>query len=149
MTINPISKKLGIKPGMRALIVGAPQGYLKLIAPLPEGVAVSDEIAGMHEFVQLFAVRKAEITRAAPLLLKSAAPGALVWITYPKKTSGVESDLSREGVWDAMSATGWRPVTQIAIDEVWSGLRFRPAADVKKKVGHSVKAGPLNLPNSG
>ena len=149
MTINPISKKLGIKPGMRALIVGAPQGYLKLIAPLPEGVAVSDEIAGMHEFVQFFAVRKCEITKSAPLLLKHAARGALVWITYPKKTSGVESDLSREEVWDAMSATGWRPVTQIAIDEVWSGLRFRPAEDVKKKVGHSVKAGPLNPPNSG
>jgi hypothetical protein len=68
------------------------------------------------------------------LLLKHAALCALVWITYPKKTWGVESDLSREEVWDAMSATGWRPVTQIAIDEVWSGLRFRPAADVKKNV---------------
>ena len=95
MTINPISKKLGLKPGMRALIVHAPEGYLKLIAPLPEGVTVSEAIAGTHEFVQFFAVRKAEITKAALSLLKHAAPGGLVWITYPKKTSGVASDLSR------------------------------------------------------
>jgi len=128
-----ISKKLGIKPGMSALIVGAPPGYLDLIEPLPEGVVVSTAIAGTHQFVQLFAKRKAEIVKSSPVLLKHAGAGALVWITYPKKTSGVESDLSREEVWDAMSATGWRPVTQIAIDDVWSSLRFRPVKDVKKR----------------
>src|SRR5262252_7967928 len=51
-------------------------------------------------------------------LLQSAAPGALVWITYPKKTSGVDSDLCREAVWVAMEGTGWGPVSQVAIDEV-------------------------------
>ena len=56
-----------------------------------------------------------------------------MWITYPKKTSGVESDLSREEVWDAMAATGWRPVAQVAIDEVWSALRFRPIEDMHKR----------------
>ena len=133
MTVNPISKKLGLKPGMRALIVGAPEGYLKWIAPLPEGVTVSDSIAGTHDFVQFFAVRRAESIKAAPSLLKHTAPGGLVWITYPKKTSGVASDLSREEVWEAMIPTGWRPVTQIAIDKVWSGLRFRPVEDVKSR----------------
>ncbi|MEO8125736.1 MAG: hypothetical protein ABJF23_08845 [Bryobacteraceae bacterium] len=128
-----ISKKLGIKPGMRALIVGSPPGYLDRIAPLPEGVVVSSKVRGTHDFVQLFAVRKADILKSGPVLLTHAAAGGLVWITYPKKTSGVASDLSREEVWDAMSGTGWRPVTQIAIDEVWSALRFRPVEDVKTK----------------
>lgn len=104
--------------------------------------------------MQFFAVCKVEITRSAPLLLKYAARGALVWITYPKKTSGVESDLRREEVWDAMSATGWRPVTQIAIDEVWPGLRFRPAEDEsnplrpQKKGGKPVKTDALYPPNT-
>ena len=75
----------------------------------------------------------AKASPAVPKLLKSAAPGALVWITYPKKTSGVESDLSREEVWAAMEGTGWRPVSQIAIDEVWSALRFRPIEVVRKR----------------
>jgi len=90
-------------------------------------------LAGTHDFVQFFATWKSEITKSANKLLRSAAPGAVVWITYPKKTSGVESDLSREEVWAAMESTGWRPVSQIAIDDVWSALRFRPTQDVKPR----------------
>jgi hypothetical protein len=131
MTINPIAKKLGMKPGMCALVVGAPPGYLKLLAPLPEGVVVSDVINSTHKFVQFFATRASEIKKSAPRLLKHAAAGALVWIAYPKKTSGVASDLSRESVCEAMSGTGWHAVAIVAIDEVWSALRFRPATEVK------------------
>jgi len=133
MQPNHTVKKLGLKPGMRALVATAPSGYLKSLAPLPEGVAVSEAIGGSHDFVQLFAVKKSEIEKSAKRLLQSAAPGALVWITYPKKTSGVESDLSREAVWAAMEGTEWRPVSQIAIDDVWSALRFRPIKDVKSR----------------
>jgi predicted SnoaL-like aldol condensation-catalyzing enzyme len=133
MTGNPIARKLRIKAGMRALIVAAPPGYLKLLAPLPDGVVVSEVIRGTHQFVQFFATRKSEIKKSARRLLKHAARGALVWITYPKKTSGVESDLSREAVWDAMGGVGWRAVAAVAIDEVWSALRFRPAKDVKPR----------------
>ena len=128
-----ITKKLGVKPGMTALVVSAPPGYLKQLAPLPEGVQVTETMGGTHPFVQFFAKNKADISKAAPRLLKHAAPGALLWITYPKKTSGMESDLSREEVWAAMKPVGWRPVSLIAIDEVWSAMRFRPAADVRKK----------------
>jgi hypothetical protein len=131
MSISPIAKKLGMKPGMSALVVGAPPGYLKLLAPLPEGVSVSDVISGTPQFVQLFATRASEIKKSAPRLLKHASPGALVWVAYPKKTSGMDSDLSRESVWEAMSGTGWRPVSIVAIDDTWSALRFRPTADVK------------------
>jgi predicted SnoaL-like aldol condensation-catalyzing enzyme len=131
--MNPVVKKLGLKPGMRALLVAAPSGYLKSLAPLPQGVVLSKAVVGTYEFVQFFATKKSEIEKSARKLLQSATPGALVWITYPKKTSGVESDLSREAVWAGMEGTGWRPVSQIAIDEVWSALRFRPAEDVRKR----------------
>jgi len=124
-------KKPGLKPGMQALVVAAPAGYLKSLAPLPDRVEVSETLADKHDFVQFFATKRSEIEKTAKKLLKSSAPNALVWITYPKKTSGVDSDLSREEVWAAMEGTGWRPVTQIAIDEVWSALRFRPSEDVK------------------
>ncbi len=133
MATNAIAKKLGLKPGMSALIVAAPKDYRAKLDPLPDGVNLTDKMGGVHPFVQLFATRKAEIQKSTAKLLKAAAPGALVWITYPKKTSGVESDLSREEVWSAMEATGWRPVSQIAIDDVWSALRFRPVEDVKSR----------------
>jgi hypothetical protein len=130
MNVNAIAKKLGMKASMRALLIAAPTGYLEMLAPLPEDVVVSDVMKGTHQFVQFFATRKSEIKKSVPMLLKHAAPGALFWITYPKKTSGVESDPSREMVWDAMSGTGWRAVSQIAIDKVWSALRFRPEEEV-------------------
>lgn len=102
-------KKLGLKPGMRALVLGTPSGYMNSLAPLPDRVEVSQSLGNAHEFVQLFTTKKSEITKPAKKLLPSAAPGALVWITYPKKTSGLKSDLSREQVWAAMEGTspGW------------------------------------------
>jgi predicted SnoaL-like aldol condensation-catalyzing enzyme len=130
--MTPTVKKLGLKPGMRALVLGAPSGYMDSLA-LPDRVEVSQTVGSANEFVQFFATKKSEITKSAKKLLQSAAPGALVWITYPKKTSGVDSDLSREAVWAAMEGTGWRPVSQIAIDDVWSALRFRPTQDVKSR----------------
>jgi predicted SnoaL-like aldol condensation-catalyzing enzyme len=129
--MTSIVKKLGLKPGMRALVLGAPSGYLESLAPLPGGVVVSKTVGGNHGFVQFFASKKAEIEKSKKKLLESADPGALVWISCPKKSSRVESDLSREVVWAAMEETGWRPVSQIAIDEVWSALRFRPIQDMK------------------
>jgi predicted SnoaL-like aldol condensation-catalyzing enzyme len=131
--MNPTAKKLGLKPGMRALVLAAPSGYMDSLAPLPDGVVVSTTVGGEQEFVQFFATKRAEIEKSKKRVLQSAAPGALVWITYPKKTSGVDSDLSREKAWAAMDGTGWRPVSQIAIDEVWSALRFRPTEDVKSR----------------
>jgi hypothetical protein len=133
MTANPISRKLGIKPQMRALVIAAPPFYLKLLTPLPEGAIVSSTAKGSYPFILLFATSLAEVRRSIPNLLKHAARGALLWIAYPKKTSGMESDLSRDVVAEAMKPTGWRPVSIVAIDEVWSALRFRPSGDVKTK----------------
>ena len=64
--MSAIAKKLGLKPGMSAMIVQAPKGYLDLIQPLPDGVEVSETKDGTHPFVQFFTLRKAELTKAAP-----------------------------------------------------------------------------------
>ncbi|PYT92665.1 MAG: hypothetical protein DMG36_13680 [Acidobacteria bacterium] len=88
--------------------------------------------------MQIFATRLAELRAFAKKLPKHAAPNALLWISYPKKTSKTGSDLSRDVIREAMNSTGWRAVSIAAIDEVWSALRFRPAAHV----GSRSKRGP-------
>ena len=128
-----IAKKLGLKPGMRALVIGSPAGYRHLVEPLPAGVVISEAMSGTHEFVQLFATRQRELRKRAAGFVKHAAPRGLVWIAYPKKTSGMESDLDRESVRKVMSECGWRAVTIVAIDDVWAALRFRPVGDVKPR----------------
>jgi hypothetical protein len=113
--MNPISKKLGLKPGMRVLVGGAPSGYLKSLAPLPEGVVISEALGGTREFVQFFVTKRAVIEKSAKKVLKSACPGGPVWITYLKKTSGAETDLSREVVWAAMQQ--WFNLSDPAVEE--------------------------------
>jgi hypothetical protein len=131
---NAIARKLGLNPGMRALVIAPPPGYLKLLAPLRDGLNVSSRAAGMYPFVQVFATRLSEISRSARRFSKHAAPNALVWISYPKKTSKVAGNLSRDVIREAMSAAGWRSVSIVAIDEVWSALRFRPAGQIGSRL---------------
>ena len=131
---NAIARKLGMNPGMRALVIAPPPGYLKLLAPLPDGLNFSSRGAGTYPFVQVFATRLSEISRFARRLSKHAAPNALVWISYPKKTSKVAGNLSRDLIREAMSAAGWRSVSIVAIDEVWSALRFRPAGQIGSRL---------------
>ena len=106
--------------------------------PSPVKVAVhvhSAAIAdGMYPFVQVFATRLAEISTFAKKLPKHAAPNASVWISYPKKTSKVEGDLSRDLIRRAMIGRGWRAVSIVAIDQVWSALRFRPIGQVGSRL---------------
>lgn len=133
MTLNPIVKKLGLKPEMRALVMAAPDGYVSRLSPLPQGVEIATKPAHTYEFIQLFATRMAEIEKAVPGLLQRAAPAAVFWIAYPKKSAGVDGDLSRDILAAAMTDKGWRPVSIVALDDVWSALRFRPIADVKSR----------------
>jgi hypothetical protein len=131
---NPVARKLGMNPGMRALIIAPPPGYLKLLTPVPDGLTVSSKAVGTYSFVQVFATRLAEIRAFAKKLPKHVAPNALVWISYPKKTSNTDSDLNRDIIREAMRGTGWRAVSIVAIDKVWSALRLRPAGQVGSRL---------------
>ena len=62
--------------------------------------------------------------------MRSVRPGGPLWIAYPKGTSGVKTDVNRDRLWEALRPTGWRPIRQVALDEVWSAMRFRPADEV-------------------
>jgi hypothetical protein len=90
---SPVARKLGMKPGMQALIIAPPPEYLKLLAPLPDGLIVSSIADGMYPFVQVFATRLSDINKFAQRLSKHAAPNGLVWISYPKK---VTASISRK-----------------------------------------------------
>ena len=88
MTANPIVKKLGLKPGMRALFLAAPDGYAQRLAPLPEGVKAATRPAGTYQFIQFFATHMAEIEKTVPGLLQRAAPGACVLDYVSEKDLG-------------------------------------------------------------
>lgn len=133
MTDNPLVKKLQLKPSQRALILNAPEGYVESLGPLPEGIARVDGPPGTLDFVQLFVRDSAELALFAPVALAAIKRDGIFWISYPKKSSGVVSDLTRDEGWAPITAAGLRPVTQIAVDETWSAVRWRPIELVKSK----------------
>jgi len=130
MPDNPLAKKLLIKPGVGLLLLNAPTAYRNLLGELPEGVRVSDTPGATFDVVHLFVNDRAELERYAALAMESTKPKGVLWISYPKKSSRVKTDITRDIGWDAVRRAGWRGVTQVSIDETWSALRFRPAAEV-------------------
>ncbi|MCX6032431.1 MAG: hypothetical protein NT169_24455 [Chloroflexi bacterium] len=133
MSRSNLLKKLLIKPGQRVLILNAPPDYPEALGPLPEGAIQADGPDGTLDFVHLFVKDSAELARLAPVALAAIKRDGLLWISYPKKSSGVASDLTRDEGWAPIYEAGLRPVTQIAVDEVWSAVRFRPMESVKAK----------------
>lgn len=125
-------KKLRMQPGRRVLILNAPSGYPDELGPLPEGVELAQEPEGIVDLLQVFARDLAELERLAPVAASAVKDDGLFWVSYPKKSSKVESDLSRDAVWRAVANTGPRLLTQIAVNDVWSALRFGPAEKVGK-----------------
>jgi hypothetical protein len=99
---------------------------------LPEDVQLSLEPGGKFDFVHLFASQNAELTRLKTIAVDSVEFDGLLWVSYPKRSSKIDSDLSRDDMWELYTGAGLRPVSQISVDETWSAVRFRPAEKVGK-----------------
>lgn len=139
MVDTPLAKKLGIKPGHSLLILDAPDGYLEALRPLPEGVTVATSAKAGERFdvVQRFVTSADDVATRAAAAIAAFTPNGLLWFAYPKKTGAIKTDISRDRGWEPVGAAGFLPVTQIAIDETWSALRFRPRGD---QVAHAPRA---------
>ncbi|WP_437585734.1 YdeI/OmpD-associated family protein [Sorangium sp. So ce1000] len=134
-TSSPLTRKLQIKPDHRLLILGAPDGFAAALDPLPEGVTVATAARGQFDVVHLFVRRARDLEEKAPKAIGAVRDGGVLWISYPKRSSGVETDLTRDVGWQVVEAAGWGGVAQVAIDATWSALRFKPEVAVKRKPG--------------
>jgi hypothetical protein len=93
---TPLPQKLGVKPGSRVALLGAPAGFDRLLGELPEGVRVTHALAGnmAYDVILLFAVTARELERRFGALAKRLVPNGGVWVAWPKRSSGVATDLS-------------------------------------------------------
>jgi hypothetical protein len=119
-----LMKKLQLKEGQRVLLFNAPEGYRERLAD----PAIETGPHGSFDHVHVFVKDSDELKRFAPQAFQAVKPGGILWIAYPKLSSGVKSDLTRDVGWEVVFQAGLRPVTQVAIDETWSALRFKPSA---------------------
>jgi hypothetical protein len=121
---TPLAKKLGIKPGQRLSAPGAPSNYKKLLAPLPDGVDITARVSKTTELVHLFTRSKAELAKNLEAWLKVLPPDAAIWISWPKKTSKVPTDITEDTIRAVALPMGLVDVKVCAVDETWSGLKL-------------------------
>jgi hypothetical protein len=129
--MSTIAKKLQMKPGQYWLLYNAPENYLSLLEPLPEGAAVSYSTKGDFDGVQLFVKNSTELADSLKVVMPLLKPESVFWITYPKKSSGIESDLEMMKSWDELDKYKYGGVAAAAINHIWTALRFKPKALTK------------------
>ncbi|HVH47549.1 MAG TPA: hypothetical protein VM925_34675 [Labilithrix sp.] len=113
---KPLATRLRIEQGAKVAVLASPEGF-------DLGVSTSSTPKGA-DVVLLFAETRAVLGKWGPKL-KTLPASTVLWIAYPKTTSGRKTDLTRDVGWEAMERAGLRAVTQVAVDETWSALRFR------------------------
>jgi hypothetical protein len=116
--------KLGIKDGWRIAILNAPAGYGRTLGKLPARLRRTPRPRGPLDFVQFFASERRELERRFPTLGRALAPAGMLWVSWPKRSSGVATDLTEDVVRTIGLAHGLVDVKVAAVDAVWSGLKF-------------------------
>jgi hypothetical protein len=119
-----LSQKLGIKPGFRIFVHSSPKPYSEIVGNLPDSAKVVERATASLDMVHLFATEAAGLAGKLRRLRKTIAPDGMIWVSWPKKASGVATDLSDVVVREAALALGLVDVKVCAIDETWSGLKF-------------------------
>jgi len=126
MAESELARKLKLKPAARAAIIAAPEGYLADVEPLPQGVSLSTRLAGPLDWLQLFVTTSAELGKLAPKAAAALKPEALLWISFPKGSSGIQTDLSRDKGWGPLEGLGLKWVTLVSVNPTWSAFCLRP-----------------------
>ncbi len=121
---TPLRKKLGIGEDARVAFPGAPDGFGELLGELPPGVVVRSRARGPLDVIVFFTKRRVGLERRLPLLRRAMEPAAGLWVAWPKRSSGVETDLTEDVVRDLGLANRLVDNKVCAIDETWSALRL-------------------------
>lgn len=121
---TPLAKKLGIKEKFRVSLVGAPDGFRNELGELPPGVSFVTSVQSQLDLILFFAKTRSELMRNFSRLAAKLAPAGMLWIAWPKKASGVPTDLADYHVRQIGLDAGLVDTKVCAVNEVWSGLKF-------------------------
>lgn len=121
---KPLAQKLGIKPGMRLVILNAPAGYAATLGELPDAVEQLTELSEQFDFIHFFTTERAHLEQEFPSLKNSLLQTGMLWISWPKKAAKMPTDLDENIIREIGLGNGLVDVKVAAVDERWSGLKF-------------------------
>ena len=121
---TPLAKKLGIKSGELLVAIGAPAEYRELLGDLPADVRLTTTARRGAHFVHLFARERKQLTASLRKLREQLDDAGVLWISWPKKASGVPTDITEDVIREEALPLGFVDVKVCAVDETWSGLKL-------------------------
>ncbi|GAA5002269.1 DUF3052 family protein [Pseudoluteimonas lycopersici] len=127
---TPLPKKLGLAPGMRVCAIGC-EGYVELVGAANLDLAMQAKPGSTTDLVHLFATRRGELEKRLPALRKALQPDAVVWVSWPKKASKVQTDIVEDTIREIALPLGFVDVKVCAVDAVWSGLKLVVRKDLR------------------
>ena len=123
---TPLPKKLGIRPGQRVALLHAPEGFDQLLRPLPDGTEVQQRLR-RNDRVDLilgFVVQRDHLARNIGWLVATLPADGAFWVAWPKKASGMQTDMSDDAIRQVALPMGWVDTKVCALDGTWSGLKL-------------------------
>ena len=121
---TPLAKKLGIREGARLYVENAPRDYRKLVAPLPQDVAIVSRADRETDLVHLFTKERKQLEAALRGWRGKLRDDAVIWLSWPKKSAGVATDIAEDTIREVALPLGLVDVKVCAVDKVWSGLKL-------------------------
>ncbi len=121
---TPLPQKLGIKPDTIVVAIDVPENYRKLLGQIPSGVNFATRPVGKTKFVHLFAKERRMLQARLQTLREKIAEDAAVWVSWPKKSSGVPTDITEDVIRAVALPLGFVDIKVCAVDEIWSGLKL-------------------------
>ncbi|MCH9694520.1 MAG: DUF3052 domain-containing protein [Gammaproteobacteria bacterium] len=129
---TPLAKKLGFKEGVRVRVTHAPSNYDKLVSPVPKNVTISNRITIDIDIWHMFTKSLSELEAKLPMLMEAIFPNGAIWVSWPKKSSGVPSTVTEDLIRKVALPLGLVDIKVCAVDETWSGLKLV----VRKELRH-------------
>jgi len=130
MPESTLAKKMKLKPGVRATVINAPENY---ITELKHDSEVLQKLSGKFDWIQVFAKDKKELASLAPKAAKALKPDSIMWLSFPKGISKLQTDLTRDKGWEAVQDLDLKFITLISVNENWSAFALRPYKDGEAK----------------
>jgi hypothetical protein len=126
MTPSSLAVKLKLKAGMKAVVVGAQPGYIQELSPFPDGVWLSDQLDGKFDWLQIFVKSESELVGMLARVISSLETDSLLWLTFPKGSSKIQTDLTRDKGWDSLKGSGLKWINLVSVNATWSAFSLRP-----------------------
>ena len=125
MSDKKVAQKLLIKENYKVLFINEPENYKAILGDLPKNVTILSEPTKSVDFIQFFVSSNIELKEGLIELKQNLSPKALLWVTYPKETSKIKTDINRDIIREYAQTIGLTSVAMISINDTWSALRLK------------------------